>query len=184
MFKKRSKIEVVPGKDYTDYSDRFIDDEKYATLKQTAIMASIPAGAALLGGISIFNKFNDIETVVATIQANQAAQAAQVIQQPLNAAISQAPGTMVPATAMGQPTGFLADKSLEVLAAALDPVIQILVAISFPIASVIMVGACFFFMIGNTERAWTVIMNAGLGYILIQMSPMFLEIIKAVGAAV
>lgn len=61
---------------------------------------------------------------------------------------------------------------------------QILVAISFPIASVIMVGGCFFFMLGNSERAWNTIMNAGLGYVLIQMSPLFLEILRTIGKAV
>lgn len=86
--------------------------------------------------------------------------------------------------AIPQQTGFIADKSLEVLANALDPLVQILVAISFPIASVIMVGACFFFMFGNSEKAWNMIMNAGLGYVLIQLSPLFLDILREVGEAV
>ncbi|MGE7841177.1 hypothetical protein ACQKNX_10320 [Lysinibacillus sp. NPDC093712] len=47
-----------------------------------------------------------------------------------------------------------------------------------------MVGACFFFMIGNKEREWDTIMNAGLGYELIQMSPLFLEILRTIGKAV
>jgi len=62
--------------------------------------------------------------------------------------------------------------------------VQIMVAISFPIASVIMIGACFFFMFGNSERAWNMIMNAGLGYVLIQLSPLFLDILREVGEAV
>lgn len=83
-----------------------------------------------------------------------------------------------------QPTGIIADKFLEMLATILEPVVQILVAISFPIASVIMVGACFFFMIGNTKKAWSMIMNAGLGYVLIQFSLLFLDILKVIGEAV
>lgn len=82
------------------------------------------------------------------------------------------------------PTGYIADTSLEMLANVLDPLIQIMVAISFPIASVIMLGGCFFFMIGNSEKAWSTIMNAGLGYVLIQMSPLFLKILRQVGEAV
>lgn len=82
------------------------------------------------------------------------------------------------------PTGFIADKSLEMLANVLDPFIQIMVAISFPVASVIMIGACFFFMFGNSEKAWSMIMNAGLGYVLIQISPLFLEILRQIGEAV
>lgn len=82
------------------------------------------------------------------------------------------------------PTGFIAESSLNMLATVLDPVVQILVAISFPIASVIMIGACFFFMFGNSEKAWNMIMNAGLVYVLIQLSPMFLQILKEIVKAV
>jgi len=48
----------------------------------------------------------------------------------------------------------------------------------------IMVGACFWFMIGNSEKVWSTIMNAGLGYVLIQMSPLFLEILRTIGKAI
>lgn len=78
----------------------------------------------------------------------------------------------------------IADKTLDVIAHALDPVVELLVAISLPIASVIMIGACFFFMFGNSEKAWSLIMNSGLGYILIQLSPLFLKILKEIGNAV
>lgn len=33
-------------------------------------------------------------------------------------------------------------------------------------------------MLGNSEKTWSTIMNAGLGYVLIQMSPLFLDSIK------
>ena len=81
-------------------------------------------------------------------------------------------------------TGLIGDASLNMLANVLDPVIQVLVAISFPIASVVMIGACFFFMFGNSEKAWSMIMNAGLGYVLIQMSPLVLKVLRQVGTAV
>jgi hypothetical protein len=73
---------------------------------------------------------------------------------------------------------------LSMLTHALDPVIQLLTAISFPVASIIMVGGCFFFMFGNNEKAWSTIMSAGLGYILIQMSPLFLKVLEQIGNAV
>jgi hypothetical protein len=58
------------------------------------------------------------------------------------------------------------------------------VAISFPIASVIMVGACFYFMFGNSEKAWDMIGKAAMGYVIIQLSPLFLEILRKVGESV
>ncbi|MGF6951853.1 hypothetical protein QF028_004358 [Neobacillus sp. B4I6] len=75
-------------------------------------------------------------------------------------------------------------QALSTLAHALDPVIDILVALSFPIASVVIVGSCFLFMFGNSEKAWTGIQNAGLGYVLIQVSPVILDVLKQVGGAV
>lgn len=175
MFKKRIKTEVVPAHEYTDYSERFEGDEKYATLKHVAIAAAIPSTVAVGTGLFMFNKFNDTYSS-ATIPVN-------VPQQVMEPVVAQIPST-IPVNSIAEPTGIIAEKSLEILATALDPLVQILVAISFPIASVIMVGGCFFFMLGNSERAWNTIMNAGLGYVLIQMSPLFLEILRTIGKAI
>jgi len=82
------------------------------------------------------------------------------------------------------PTGYVADKSLDILAGALDPIIQIMVAASFPLASVILVGAGFFFMLGQSEKAWDIIFKCGVGYIFIQLSPMLLEVLRQVGSLI
>lgn len=176
MFKKRIKTEVVPAHEYTDYSDRFEGDEKYATLKHVAIAATIPSTVAVGTGLFMFNKFNNAHS--STVMPVNAP-----VQQVMAPVVAQIPST-IPVNNFPQPTGIIAEKSLEILATALDPLVQILVAISFPIASVIMVGGCFFFMLGNSERAWNTIMNAGLGYVLIQMSPLFLEILRTIGKAI
>lgn len=76
------------------------------------------------------------------------------------------------------------EQTLSALAHVLDPVVDILVALSFPVASVVIVGACFFFIFGNAEKAWGMIQNAGLGYVLIQVSPLILNVLKQVGNAV
>ncbi|MGN7402703.1 hypothetical protein ACTHO0_22880 [Cytobacillus praedii] len=86
----------------------------------------------------------------------------------------------VPATAKE----WLGEQTLSALAHVLDPVVDILVALAFPVASVVIVGACFLFMFGSAERAWTMIQNAGLGYVLIQVSPLILNVLKQVGNAV
>lgn len=86
----------------------------------------------------------------------------------------------VPVTA----TQAIGEKTTQIIAHALDPVIQLLVAMSLPVAGVVMVGGCFFFMFGNSEKAWSMIQNAGLGYVLIQVSPMMLKVLEEVGKAV
>ncbi|MEK4666572.1 hypothetical protein [Niallia sp. FSL R7-0271] len=79
---------------------------------------------------------------------------------------------------------WMGEQTISALAHALDPLVDVLVALSFPIASVIIVGGCFFFMLGNSEKAWSTIQNAGLGYVLIQISPLILSILKQIGNAV
>ena len=79
---------------------------------------------------------------------------------------------------------WMGEKTLSALAHVLDPVVDILVALSFPVASVIIVGSLFFFMFGNSEKAWGTIQNAGLGYVLIQVSPLILNVLKSIGESV
>lgn len=90
------------------------------------------------------------------------------------------------ATPAAVPVGakeWMGEQALSTLAHALDPLVDVLVALSFPVASVIIVGGCFFFMLGNSEKAWSTIQNAGLGYVLIQISPLILNVLKQIGGA-
>lgn len=189
FFKKKFKLDVVPESEYTDFSDRLTNNSKYYATKKTIIAASIPLAVAI--------------PIVAS-KLTSSAEAYSVTTIPVAASVPIEPSLPIHATEsainilaqsnatipvnMASPeviqTGIIADKSLETLATVLDPVVQILTAISFPIASVIMVGACFFFMLGNSEKAWQMIMNAGLGYVLIQLSPLFLQILRTVGESV
>lgn len=176
----KNKIEVVPESEYTDFNYR-IPGDAYATNKTIRAASLIPTLAAI--GLSIYS-LNTPETyTTTTIPVN--APVTTLISEPVNVLT---PSTTLPVNLASTPeiipTGFLADTSLEMLANVLDPLVQIMVAISFPIASVIMIGGCFFFMIGNSEKAWQTIMNAGLGYVLIQLSPLFLQILREVGEAV
>ncbi|WP_440705892.1 hypothetical protein [Heyndrickxia oleronia] len=91
--------------------------------------------------------------------------------------------TTVDAVPVGA-TQYIGEKSLEILAHALDPLVELMVALAFPVCSVIIVGSCFFFMLGKSERAWSGIQNAGLGYVLIQILPLLLNVLKAVGDAI
>lgn len=181
MFWKKNKIEVVPVSEYTDFSHR-VEGDAYATNKTVIGASLIPTTAAI--GLSIYS-LNTPETyTTATIPVT--APIITPLIEPANV-LAQVPSTIpvnITSTPEMIPTGFIADSSLEMLANVLDPLVQIMVAISFPIASVILIGGCFFFMIGNSEKAWQTIMNAGLGYVLIQLSPLFLQILREVGEAV
>ncbi|MGE7932099.1 hypothetical protein [Viridibacillus arvi] len=172
FFKKKNNIEVVPESEYTDYSERF---EQYASIKTVAIASIIPT-AASVGLVAHRLLANDTSIPIYAPVVPEVT----TIEPAINSVLS--PTDVI--TTMAQPTGIIADKSLDMLANVLDPLVQIMVAVSFPVASVIMIGACFFFMFGNSEKAWSMIMNAGLGYVLIQLSPLFLNILREVGSAI
>lgn len=185
MFKRKNKIEVVPPHEYTDFSHRDPKDA-YATRKDVAIAAITPIA---LGAPFIAHRLmNTPETYSATtIPVNAQIPASSPLIEPTSPIIepmnvlAQTPAV---SPDMMIPTGYVADKSLETLANILDPIIEILMVVSFPIASVIMIGGSFFFLLGNSEKAWSTIFNAALGYIIIQMSPLFLQIMREVGEAI
>ncbi len=199
MFWRKKRIEVVKPEDYTDFSERFAEWERerrgeggYATRLDVAVGTGLSASAGI--GFVAYNELEKMRAKegvegigstgvdsVSNVDGGNISEGFTLLQ--VNAGGGGSGGGTGGEWAM-QPTGFIAETSLEVLATILDPVVQILVAISFPVASVIMVGACFFFMFGNSEKAWSMIQNAGLGYVLIQLSPLFLNILREVGKAV
>lgn len=179
MFGKKYKREVVPESEYTDFSHRNEEQSNDKANIKTIVAASIvPVSTVIaLGGYKYLSSPPSIPPVPVptTIIEPSVIPTMQEVA-PNIIAMSDTPQMI--------PTGFIADKSLEMLATVLDPLVQIMVAVSFPIASVIMIGGCFFFMLGNSERAWQTIMNAGLGYVLVQLSPLFLAILRQVGDSV
>jgi hypothetical protein len=92
--------------------------------------------------------------------------------------------TTGPAAIPANASEWMGEQTLSALAHVLDPVIDILVALSLPVASVVIVGSLFFFMFGNAEKAWGMIQNAGLGYVLIQVSPLILNVLKQIGNSI
>ncbi|HCG4535580.1 TPA: hypothetical protein NJY08_004425 [Salmonella enterica subsp. enterica serovar Typhi str. AG3] len=159
---KRNKIEVVAPRDYSNsdvmayYGGRSVEESK----TDNNNIAPLMIGTSVITLNTLFNSLKSASAATGEW------------------AVQTAPSTTT------IPTGFVADASLNMLATILDPIIQIMVAVSFPLASVIMVGAGFFFMLGNSERAWDIIFKCGMGYIFIQISPMLLEILRQIGTAI
>lgn len=183
IFKRQPKIEVVPESSYTDYSHRFEEESnrsEYATKETYMVAALVPTTAIF--GLMAFNKPTIEQT---TSQMIPVSSTPTSIIEPVTTPISQLTQTpvvlsdpnMIPVSAIG-------DASLNMLTTILDPILQLMVALSFPIASVMVVGSCFFLMFGNSERAMSGIMKAALGYCLIQLSPLLLDILSTLGKSV
>lgn len=92
--------------------------------------------------------------------------------------------TAIPVNGEVVPVGAISGAALSTLIHALDPVIDLIVAVSFPVCSLVIIGSFFFLAFGNEEKCWSGVMRGSLAYILIQMSPVFLNVLEQVGKAV
>lgn len=60
---------------------------------------------------------------------------------------------------------------------AFDPLISLIQAVAYPIALVVVLGGAIMVMMRNPEKGFSMMQSAGLGYILVQMAPMVLNIL-------
>lgn len=61
--------------------------------------------------------------------------------------------------------------------AAFNPLVELVRALSYPIGLVMMLGGGLFVMVGNADRGFGMIQKAGLGYVLIQMLPILMDLL-------
>jgi hypothetical protein len=67
---------------------------------------------------------------------------------------------------------------------AFDPLLDLIISLSIPISSVILAGAALLILIGQKERGYTMMMNCALGYVLVQMTPLFISLLAGIGGAI
>ncbi|MER2006276.1 MAG: hypothetical protein ABS939_02390 [Psychrobacillus sp.] len=167
MFRKNRKVEVVKPMG----EEEFAREESMYRGSGWSVVGGVALGG--FAGIGIIDyvsmKFGGIGSSDTVL--------------PVTSTVPTLPSSGIDTVGNMIPVGF-AESSMSMLAHVLDPVIDLMVAVSLPIASVIMVGACFFFMLGQNEKAWSTIFNAGLGYILVQLAPMLLDVLKEIGKVV
>jgi|GEM_PF-2221301 len=60
---------------------------------------------------------------------------------------------------------------------AFDPLIVLVQSLAYPIATVVVLGGAIMVMIGQKEKGYSLMMSAGLGYVLVNMTPMILNIL-------
>ena len=66
---------------------------------------------------------------------------------------------------------------------AFDPLLQLMIDLSLPIAGIMITGGCLLIMIGQKEKGFTLLMNSSLGYVLVNLSPLFLKLLEEIGKA-
>jgi hypothetical protein len=80
-------------------------------------------------------------------------------------------GSALPVTASA--TGDIYVKVIH----AFDPLVNIIQAFAYPVAMIVVLGGALFIMIGNKEKGFAMMQGAGLGYVLVQLTPMVLNIL-------
>lgn len=94
------------------------------------------------------------------------------------AAVQEVPGGLaVPAS--GAINGAVKQQIIH----AFDPLVDLMMSISLPIAAVIITGAALMVLMGFKERGYPMMFSASIGYCLVQLTPMFIKILAGVGGA-
>lgn len=65
----------------------------------------------------------------------------------------------------------------EQIVKAFNPLIDLVQGLSYPIAAVMLTGGALMFMINQKDRGIGMIQNAAIGYILVQLMPLFMKIL-------
>ncbi|RID89014.1 hypothetical protein D1970_00005 [Mesobacillus zeae] len=63
------------------------------------------------------------------------------------------------------------------------PLVDLVRALSYPISLVMMLGGGLSVMIGLSERGFSMIQRAGLGYVLVQMLPILMDLLVEITKA-
>jgi hypothetical protein len=82
------------------------------------------------------------------------------------------------------PAGAVGEAVKERIMGAFDPLVELMITLSYPIAGVMLTGGALAIMIGMRDKGYSMIQTAGIGYILVQMTPLFLKLLVGIGGAV
>jgi len=79
---------------------------------------------------------------------------------------------------------FVDDQLYSRVTNAFEPVAYLIKAISYPIASIVAMGGGLFCIIGNKEKGFSLIQQAGLGYIIVQMIPLLMKLLVEIAKSI
>lgn len=60
---------------------------------------------------------------------------------------------------------------------AFTPLIDLVQAMAYPVAMVVILGGALFVMIGNSEKGFSLMQRAGIGYVIVMIGPMLLKVL-------
>ncbi|MFJ5625732.1 hypothetical protein ACIQD3_24450 [Peribacillus loiseleuriae] len=81
-------------------------------------------------------------------------------------------------------TGAIPGAVKEKIIHAFDPLVELIMGVSLPIASVMIAGGALIVMIGIKDKGYSMIMSSAIGYVLVQMTPLLIDLLAGVGSAI
>jgi hypothetical protein len=83
-------------------------------------------------------------------------------------------------------TVFAAEESIKAkMMTAFTPLIDLIQGMAYPVAMVVVLGGAIFVMIGNSDKGFSMMQKAALGYLIVMIAPMILDVlVDAVDGAV
>ena len=117
------------------------------------------------------------------VTASKVAIPAAIVTIPVMLATKSMMVQAVPAAAAVPVAGVISDSVKAKIIHAFDPLVDLMVSLSLPIAGVMLTGGALMILIGQKEHGYKLILNSCVGYVLVQLSPMFLNLLAGVGAA-
>ncbi|MFJ5625611.1 hypothetical protein ACIQD3_23715 [Peribacillus loiseleuriae] len=81
-------------------------------------------------------------------------------------------------------TGSIPGAVKEKIIHAFDPLVELIMGVSLPIASVMIAGGALLVMIGIKDKGYSMIMSSAIGYVLVQMTPLLIDLLAGVGSAI
>jgi hypothetical protein len=80
--------------------------------------------------------------------------------------------------------GAISDAVKEKIVNAFDPIIELITQLSFPIAGIMITGGALLIQCGLQDKGSTMITRGSIGFIIVQLAPMMLDLLFGIGAAV
>ena len=118
------------------------------------------------------------------ITAAKVAIPAMIVTIPIALMTRGLPNMAVEATATAVPVGIISDSVKTKIIHAFDPLVDLMVQLSYPISGLMITGGCLMILIGQKEHGYKLIFNAAIGFILIQLSPMLINLLYGIGSAI
>ncbi|MGG3233970.1 hypothetical protein ABEP17_10840 [Priestia flexa] len=82
------------------------------------------------------------------------------------------------------PIEYVKGEAKQKVVDAFMPLVDVIQALSYPIALIMLTGGALLFMINRKDQGISLIQNASIGYILVQMMPLIMQLLVGIGKTI